>query len=163
MELFAVILSGGVGSRLWPVSRLDRPKPFMRFPDGQSLIQKTFLRVSRLEHLKEVITVTNREYISGTRDEYSEVNHIECPLSYILEPVGAKHRSGHCRGRGNARIVFRPGCLVIGSSRGPHNRQYRCLYPGGVRGDKIGRRRVARDFWDAAGLCRDRLRLYRGR
>ncbi|MFD2884503.1 sugar phosphate nucleotidyltransferase [Pseudomonas lini] len=42
MELIPVILSGGVGSRLWPVSREAHPKPFMDLPDGQNLIQKNF-------------------------------------------------------------------------------------------------------------------------
>ncbi len=42
MELIPVILSGGVGSRLWPVSREAHPKPFMDLPDGQNLIQKPF-------------------------------------------------------------------------------------------------------------------------
>ena len=88
MELFPVILSGGVGSRLWPVSRQTRPKQFMRFPDGQSLLQKTLLRVAMLHHIKEIITVTNQEYLFGTMNDYSEVNRLDLPLSYIVEPVG---------------------------------------------------------------------------
>jgi mannose-1-phosphate guanylyltransferase len=32
-----IILSGGVGARLWPVFRESHPKPFMKLPDGQSL------------------------------------------------------------------------------------------------------------------------------
>ncbi len=43
-----VILCGGVGSRLWPVSRELHPKPFMRMADGQSLLQKAFLRGAAL-------------------------------------------------------------------------------------------------------------------
>ena len=35
--LIPVVLSGGAGTRLWPVSREMHPKPFMRLPDGQSL------------------------------------------------------------------------------------------------------------------------------
>lgn len=52
MDLIPVILSGGVGSRLWPVSREAHPKPFMTLPDGQNLIQKTFLRASNLPGCK---------------------------------------------------------------------------------------------------------------
>ncbi len=46
--IIPVILSGGAGTRLWPVSREDHPKPFMRLPDGQSLLQKTYLRAANL-------------------------------------------------------------------------------------------------------------------
>jgi mannose-1-phosphate guanylyltransferase / mannose-6-phosphate isomerase len=88
MELIPVILSGGVGSRLWPVSREAHPKPFMYLPDGQNLIQKTFLRASRLEGVVEVLTVTNRELLFKTEDEYGAVNTAKHPQGFILEPFG---------------------------------------------------------------------------
>ena len=58
--MIPVIVSGGVGSRLWPVSREQHPKPFIRLGDGQSLLQKAFLRASQLKATKAVMTVTNR-------------------------------------------------------------------------------------------------------
>lgn len=88
MGLIPVILSGGVGSRLWPVSREAHPKPFMTLPDGQNLIQKTFLRAAALEGVSEVLTVTNRELLFKTEDEYRTVNSGSVALSYILEPFG---------------------------------------------------------------------------
>ncbi|MGH8420494.1 MAG: mannose-1-phosphate guanylyltransferase/mannose-6-phosphate isomerase [Pseudomonas sp.] len=88
MGLIPVILSGGVGSRLWPVSREAHPKPFMTLPDGQNLIQKTFLRAAALEGVSEVLTVTNRELLFKTEDEYRAVNASSVALSYILEPFG---------------------------------------------------------------------------
>ena len=42
-----VILSGGAGTRLWPVSRKSLPKPFMAMPDGETLLGKTLLRALR--------------------------------------------------------------------------------------------------------------------
>ncbi|MBE2262964.1 MAG: hypothetical protein IAE92_09495, partial [Burkholderiaceae bacterium] len=42
--LIPVILSGGAGTRLWPISRESHPKPFITLPDGQSLIEKTYRR-----------------------------------------------------------------------------------------------------------------------
>ncbi len=88
MELIPVILSGGVGSRLWPVSREAHPKPFMTLPDGQNLIQKTFLRASRLEGVAQVLTVTNRELLFKTEDEYRAINTHGHAQGYILEPFG---------------------------------------------------------------------------
>lgn len=58
MKLIPVIMSGGVGSRLWPVSREAHPKPFMALPDGQNLIQKTFIRAAALNNVVEIMTVT---------------------------------------------------------------------------------------------------------
>ena len=88
MDLIPVILSGGVGSRLWPVSREAHPKPFMMLPDGQNLIQKTFLRASRLKDVSQVLTVTNRELLFKTEDEYRSVNKAGLTQGFILEPFG---------------------------------------------------------------------------
>lgn len=88
MELIPVILSGGVGSRLWPVSREAHPKPFMALPDGQNLIQKTFLRAAKLQGVVEILTVTNRELLFKTEDEYRAINIDGHAQGYILEPFG---------------------------------------------------------------------------
>ncbi len=88
MDLIPVILSGGVGSRLWPVSRETHPKPFMRLPDGQNLIQKTFLRASKLAGVSQILTVTNRELLFKTEDEYRTVNRGGLAQGFILEPFG---------------------------------------------------------------------------
>ena len=61
MVLIPTILCGGAGSRLWPVSRELHPKPFIRLADGQSLLQKAFLRGATLPGTVEVLTITNRE------------------------------------------------------------------------------------------------------
>lgn len=86
--LLPVILSGGAGTRLWPVSREAHPKPFMRLADGQSLLQKAFLRLAALPGVGEVVTVTNRELYFKTEDDYREVNGRGLALSFILEPCG---------------------------------------------------------------------------
>ena len=69
--LIPLILSGGSGTRLWPVSREAYPKPFIKLPDGRSLLQKTLDRLVPLDDVPEVITVTNREHFFATRDEYA--------------------------------------------------------------------------------------------
>lgn len=88
MTFIPVILSGGAGTRLWPVSRELHPKPFIRLSDARSLLQKAFLRASALPEVAEVLTVTNRELFFKTEDEYREVNSGDIPTSYILEPRG---------------------------------------------------------------------------
>ena len=88
MLLIPTILCGGAGSRLWPVSREMHPKPFIRLADGQSLLQKAFLRGAQLPGVAEVLTVTNRELFFKTVDEFREVNAAGVATSFILEPVG---------------------------------------------------------------------------
>jgi mannose-1-phosphate guanylyltransferase len=88
MTIIPVILSGGVGARLWPVSRELHPKPFMCLADGQSLLQKAFVRAAELPGVAEILTVTNRELYFKTEDEYRAVNHNALPASFVLEPFG---------------------------------------------------------------------------
>ncbi|MFA5960621.1 MAG: mannose-1-phosphate guanylyltransferase/mannose-6-phosphate isomerase [Tatlockia sp.] len=88
MRLIPIILCGGAGSRLWPVSRALHPKPFIHLADGQSLLQKTFLRAAELPGVEEIVTVTNRELFFKTADEYRESGVEHLTLSYILEPFG---------------------------------------------------------------------------
>ncbi|MDF3864462.1 mannose-1-phosphate guanylyltransferase/mannose-6-phosphate isomerase [Pseudomonas denitrificans (nom. rej.)] len=86
--LYPVIICGGAGSRLWPASREKHPKPFLPLPDGQSLLQKTLLRATRLEGVANVLTVTNQELFFTTEDIYRQVCPEHCGLDYVLEPVG---------------------------------------------------------------------------
>lgn len=86
--LIPVILSGGAGTRLWPVSREAHPKPFIVLPDGQSLMQKTLLRAAGLKP-EAILTITNRDYFFITRDAYAETPLPHgIVLDYLLEPVG---------------------------------------------------------------------------
>jgi mannose-1-phosphate guanylyltransferase / mannose-6-phosphate isomerase len=104
--LIPVILSGGAGTRLWPVSRSAYPKPFMRMGDNESLLYKTLDRALRLADDGRVLTVTGRDYYFLTRDEYA--GHAQALLDrlpFLLEPAGrntapavvlaALHARGH--------------------------------------------------------------------
>lgn len=92
MKLIPTILCGGSGSRLWPVSRELHPKPFIRLADGQSLLQKAWLRGTELPEVTETLTVTNRELFFKTEDEYREIAALPANKGmlnrFILEPFG---------------------------------------------------------------------------
>ena len=83
-----VILSGGSGTRLWPVSRRAHPKPFMRLVDGESLAEKTFRRALSEAGAAPVLTVTSRDYYFYTRDLYDEVDGHQHEHPFLLEPIG---------------------------------------------------------------------------
>lgn len=87
LKLVPVIICGGAGTRLWPVSRLSHPKPFMPLPGGGTLLQRTFERAGAIDDVVEVLTVTNTELFFQTQDEYLSTG-FRFPCSYILEPFG---------------------------------------------------------------------------
>ncbi len=84
-----VILSGGAGTRLWPLSRETAPKPFMPLPDGETLLAKTAHRATSLAGVTGLVTVTNRDYYFRTKDVYAGLGADEPrDAVYLLEPFG---------------------------------------------------------------------------
>jgi mannose-1-phosphate guanylyltransferase len=89
--LIPVILCGGAGSRLWPVSREMHPKPFIRLENGQSLLQNAWLRGANFPEVTDIFTVTNHELYFKVESEYREIAgkaHKDLVNSFILEPFG---------------------------------------------------------------------------
>ena len=86
--LIPVILSGGAGTRLWPVSRRAHPKPFMELVDGETLAEKTLRRSLLVAGDAPVITVTSRDYYFYTRDLYSGMKDSTGNEQFLLEPMG---------------------------------------------------------------------------
>ncbi len=89
MKIIPVILSGGAGTRLWPVSRKAYPKPFMQLADGKTLAELTFDRALGLATEGEVVTVTSRDYFFLCKDIYKKNRHCDIEKqSFLLEPAG---------------------------------------------------------------------------
>ncbi|MCF6288900.1 MAG: mannose-1-phosphate guanylyltransferase/mannose-6-phosphate isomerase [Proteobacteria bacterium] len=89
MKLIPVILSGGAGTRLWPVSRRAYPKPFMKLANGSTLAELTFERALDVSADGTVMTVTSRDYYFICRDMYAQVNKNEIHKQiFMLEPMG---------------------------------------------------------------------------
>lgn len=80
----AVILAGGSGTRLWPLSTPDFPKQFLPLPNGRSMIQESLTRVEQLVVPENVWIVTGRSMAERVHEQLPSV-----PLSHILgEPIG---------------------------------------------------------------------------
>jgi len=87
--LVPVILSGGAGTRLWPLSREAAPKPFLPLPDGETLLAKTAARALALPGALDLVTVTNRDHYFSTRDVYAGLaGRVPRHAAYLLEPFG---------------------------------------------------------------------------
>ncbi|QWC91620.1 mannose-1-phosphate guanylyltransferase/mannose-6-phosphate isomerase [Cupriavidus metallidurans] len=111
--LIPVLLCGGAGSRLWPVSREASPKPFIRLPDGESLLQKAFLRGAHLPEVTEVLIATNREFFARTDEEISRVNQHGTRVSYLLEPVGRNTAAAIAAAAEHVRIVHGEDSVML--------------------------------------------------
>lgn len=79
--MYVVILAGGGGTRLWPLSRPDHPKPFLPLLGDESLLQRTVRRVAPLAGHGDIFCVTDRRYGQLVRDQAPDVE-------LIVEPLG---------------------------------------------------------------------------
>ena len=86
-SLKSVILAGGVGTRLWPLSRTFQPKQFLKI-DGYSLFQETFLRSLRLCSPGDIIIVTNEVHQYLVRNQIEELGYVLSESQVLKEPVG---------------------------------------------------------------------------
>ena len=84
--LIPVLLSGGVGSRLWPVSRREYPKQFLPLAsDEHSLLQQTLIRVNGLPQRGPSIVVCNEVHRFMVAEQLRQLG--EAQASIILEPT----------------------------------------------------------------------------
>jgi mannose-1-phosphate guanylyltransferase len=80
-----VILCGGSGTRLWPVSRSLYPKQFVQLFDGESLFQKTLKRNTHLASDLSII-INQDQYFMGL-DQLDE-SKLKFNRQFVLEPSG---------------------------------------------------------------------------
>jgi mannose-1-phosphate guanylyltransferase/mannose-6-phosphate isomerase len=81
-KVYAVILAGGSGSRLWPLSRQQLPKQFLALDGEETLLQTTIDRLSPVISTENVLIVTQEAHAKG------EAYHALLPYSTLYEPVG---------------------------------------------------------------------------
>lgn len=82
-----IILAGGSGSRLWPLSRLRFPKQFIKFNDFQhTLFQLTFIRALKLSNIEDVIVVTSQDYPFIVKGQVEELGYRYLEKNIIVEP-----------------------------------------------------------------------------
>ena len=86
MPLHPVILAGGSGSRLWPLSREFYPKPFLTVAGPNSMLQATILRLDGIPDLSAPIIVCNEEHRFLAAEHARQIDRP--PSSIILEPIG---------------------------------------------------------------------------
>jgi mannose-1-phosphate guanylyltransferase / mannose-6-phosphate isomerase len=86
LKIIPIILAGGVGTRLWPMSRETHPKQFLRLFSKHSLLQETVLRVQSLIEIEQPVIVCNIDHYFLSHDHLKEIN--VNGYQFILEPFG---------------------------------------------------------------------------
>jgi len=86
MQIIPVILSGGSGTRLWPLSRKQYPKQYLPLAGDNTMLQETILRLSGLENLADPIIVCNADHRFLVAEQCQQID-IKNP-TILLEPVG---------------------------------------------------------------------------
>ncbi len=82
-DFYAVIMAGGVGSRFWPVSKTKLPKQFLDLlGSGQTLIQKTFERLSKIIPQENIFILTNSRYEKLVKTQLPEITDRQI----VMEP-----------------------------------------------------------------------------
>ena len=86
MQIIPVILSGGSGTRLWPLSRREHPKQYLPLAGDNTMLQETILRLSGLNNLTDPIIVCNADHRFLVSEQCQQIG-VE-NLKILLEPVG---------------------------------------------------------------------------
>lgn len=78
-----VIMAGGKGTRLWPLSRRSKPKQFQCLISDKTMLQETFLRMRAKFDTKDIYISTNKEYVTEVEREI-----LELPKENVIgEPI----------------------------------------------------------------------------
>ena len=92
MKKFSLILVGGSGTRLWPMSRKHYPKQFVEFKDGLSLFQMTLSRTLAVSDASQIVIVSGEPYrfiIKNQIDMMKDLTDVQKKVlksALVLEP-----------------------------------------------------------------------------
>ena len=85
MNIIPVILSGGSGNRLWPLSRTQFPKQYLSLVGKNSMLQETILRLNGIENLSQPIIVCNVDHRFIVAEQLKQIDVADATI--ILEPI----------------------------------------------------------------------------
>ena len=123
--MYSVILCGGSGSRLWPLSRKNFPKQFLSLYSDKSLLQETFLRMTKIMPKGDIFFVTNKDNYFNVLNQIKEIDKDFSKERIIIEPaslntapaiaLSVKYLLEKIRIDQNAPIIFLPSDHYIGN------------------------------------------------
>ncbi|MBN1432551.1 MAG: mannose-1-phosphate guanylyltransferase/mannose-6-phosphate isomerase [Methanomicrobiaceae archaeon] len=87
ISIGSIILAGGVGTRLWPLSREQYPKQFLKL-NGRSLFQDTYSRALRVSSPEEIVVVTHENFMYHVKNQVEELGFAIDDHQILLETEG---------------------------------------------------------------------------
>lgn len=85
--MYTIILCGGSGTRLWPLSRRNYAKQFLKLYSERSLLQETYLRARKLTGKEAIFFITNKSGYSKVLQQIQEIEPSFEPSQIIIEPA----------------------------------------------------------------------------
>ncbi len=85
--MYSIILCGGSGTRLWPLSRKNFPKQFLRLYSYNSLLQETFLRMRKIMPKENIFFITNKDNFYNVFNQIKEVEKDFNRERILIEPA----------------------------------------------------------------------------
>ena len=86
---YAVIMAGGTGKRLWPLSRQKRPKQVLKLLDGQTLLTRCFDRLRPVFDVRNILVLTNAEYADLVREDLHDL-----PMHNVIAEPAVRDTAG---------------------------------------------------------------------
>lgn len=109
--LIPVVLSGGAGVRLWPESRADRPKPFLKLTaDGGSLLMQAVDRALAVSGTGEALVVTNQDYLFPSLDDLGVRAE---KLTFLLEGCARNTGAAVLLAAHQVREIYGPEAVML--------------------------------------------------
>src|SRR5260370_34536991 len=97
--MYASVLAGGSGTRLWPLSTQATPKQFLQLPGPRTMLQETVNRIAPLVPLDNLYVVTSRDYVEPVGAQLPELAR----ENIVAEPSG----------RGTAASIVLAAALIV--------------------------------------------------
>lgn len=110
MKIIPVILAGGSGTRLWPLSRAQHPKQYLPLISENTMLQETILRVRDFDGVSDPIIICNADHRFLVAEQCNQIG-VDEPI-IILEPVGRNTAPAiavaacHAKGTGDAESLL---------------------------------------------------------
>lgn len=118
----AIVLAGGGGTRLWPLSREDFPKQFLNFGAELSLLQKSIQRLLSASFIEEIIVATNAHHFKLVQEQVEKIA-ADSRVKIIVEPLrkntapaiglSIKYLQQLCHAKGSDSVMVLPSDHLI--------------------------------------------------
>ena len=153
----ALLMVGGAGKSLWPISNEARPKQFLKLFADRSLFQSTLARVAGVG-ADEILVITGQAHAGQVKDQISELGNL--PSYLLLEPGRRDSAAAIAAGVAWVKQNVKEDAIIAALPSDHFHSRYRGLSSRTCTGSCDCPRGVARNVRNQANRCNDRIWLY---